>query len=307
MDSDSPRDNNNFNDGSCIATDEATFSAPAVSSSVESENMVTVIIPHAGKGESCMESGDMPPSSFPYFNKVKSDNGDRTCRDLDKDDASFVSLPEAFKDNSGMGGKDARACSIPSNSTIGSTDLERVASLPGIPEVSSGAENRDIVTVLLPDVSTSNSSSGRGKKRMSYDLETKLEAINHAELYSKRAAARKYGVDTKRIREWCCYKAEIACKVEAKCGKARKRLGGGGRKVFIPVELEDALVEWFKELRARGEKVKRKAISQKAEAMWHEMKETMRDDSGTAQVGVDSFKASEGWVTSFMKRRGLTF
>ena len=166
-------------------------------------------------------------------------------------------------------------------------------------------ESNEIVTVLLPETKTRTCPSGKGKKRMSYDLETKLEAIKHAELYSKRSAARKYGVDNKRIREWCCYKAEIACKVEANCGKTRKRLGGGGRKVFIPAELENALVEWFKETRAKGESLKRKAISKKAEAMWKEMKNTFPNGCDNSQEE-DTFKASDGWVTSFMRRQGLS-
>ena len=289
MDPDSLRDNNG--NGNTVV-DETTVSVRDVSCGTESDSIVTVLIPHASKCEISLDGADLATSSFSDLSMVKVES-DCSGLDTHKSDTIGASCPDVVKANS-----------IPSDNSVSSgTNIERIVSLPNS-EISSGFEEHDIVTVLIPDVGTSNSPSGKGKKRMSYDLETKLEAINHAELHSKRAAARKYGVDTKRIREWCCYKAEIAGKVETKCGKARKRLGGGGRKVFIPVELEDALVEWFEETKARGEKVKRKAISQKAEAMWHEMKGTMMRDPGTAQV--DTFKASEGWVTSFMKRRGLT-
>ena len=41
------------------------------------------------------------------------------------------------------------------------------------------------------------------RKRCSYDLSFKLKAIMSAEKTSKEAAARQFGVDARRIREWC--------------------------------------------------------------------------------------------------------
>ena len=40
-------------------------------------------------------------------------------------------------------------------------------------------------------------------KRKSYDVKFKLKAIEYAEKNTKEVAARKMGVDGKRIREWC--------------------------------------------------------------------------------------------------------
>lgn len=47
----------------------------------------------------------------------------------------------------------------------------------------------------------SGEASGKGKKRHSYSISTKLEAIAYAESNGKEAAARKFRVDAKRIRE----------------------------------------------------------------------------------------------------------
>lgn len=49
----------------------------------------------------------------------------------------------------------------------------------------------------------SGEASGKGKKRHSYSISTKLEAIAYAESNGKEAAARKFRGDAKRIREWC--------------------------------------------------------------------------------------------------------
>ena len=41
------------------------------------------------------------------------------------------------------------------------------------------------------------------RKRLSYTITTKLQAMALAETLSKEAAARKFQVDLKRIHEWC--------------------------------------------------------------------------------------------------------
>ena len=86
--------------------------------------------------------------------------------------------------------------------------------------------------------------SGKGKKRHSYSISTKLEAIAHAESNSKEAAARKFRVDAKRIREWCQKKAEFE-----NAANPRKRLNGGGRKP-LSTEFEERVLEWIHDMRA---------------------------------------------------------
>ena len=51
--------------------------------------------------------------------------------------------------------------------------------------------------------------SGKGKRRHSYSISTKLEAIAYAESNGKEAAAQKFRVDAKKIREWYQKKAEL--------------------------------------------------------------------------------------------------
>ena len=47
------------------------------------------------------------------------------------------------------------------------------------------------------------------KKRKSFTIAIKLEAIEYAEKNSKEAAARRYGVDAKSIRDWCHKKTQL--------------------------------------------------------------------------------------------------
>ena len=67
--------------------------------------------------------------------------------------------------------------------------------------------------------------SGKGKKRYSYDVQTKLEAIAFAEEHGKEASARKFRVDTKRIREWCQKKSELIDLADART-TAKQRIKG---------------------------------------------------------------------------------
>jgi len=146
--------------------------------------------------------------------------------------------------------------------------------------------------------------SGKGKKRNSYDMITKLEAVAYSELKGKRAAARKFGVEVKRVREWCSKKAELTYKASTADGQKRKRLDGAGRKPLSEKteELEDFMLEWFYEMKRRKECVSVKAIGKKAESVWQSCKRPMDKEHNNAF----DFKASRGWVISFMKRHGLS-
>ena len=46
-------------------------------------------------------------------------------------------------------------------------------------------------------------------KRKAYTVTTKLQAVEVAEKTSKEAAARQFGVDPRRIREWCAQKDAV--------------------------------------------------------------------------------------------------
>ena len=65
-------------------------------------------------------------------------------------------------------------------------------------------------------------SSGRKHTNNSYDLSFKLRGIAVAEESSKSATAREFGVDVRRIREWCSQK-EVLKKMSAEGMAKRKR------------------------------------------------------------------------------------
>ena len=87
--------------------------------------------------------------------------------------------------------------------------------------------------------------SGRARKR-SYEniMAFKLKVVACTEGESSRGAARMFGVDEKRVREWRKLKAEI---VER--GQKKKRLQVGGKTVFT-ADKEKQLVSWIESIRS---------------------------------------------------------
>ena len=126
------------------------------------------------------------------------------------------------------------------------------------------------------------------QKRKSFDLTYKLNAVASAEKKSKEAAAREFGVDAKRIREWCSQKEKLVA-MKKKGKSKRRRLDGGGRKA-LDEDMEEDLFSWIVELRGRNLRVSRKMI--RAEAL-----------SRSANA---DFRASRGWLEHFMKQTGLS-
>ena len=77
------------------------------------------------------------------------------------------------------------------------------------------------------------------KKKQSYDAAFKLKVLNYASQHSNRAAARIYGVDEKRVREWKKLRETLE-KLPAK----KKRLDGAGQKAALP-DIEDMFILWI--------------------------------------------------------------
>ena len=103
-----------------------------------------------------------------------------------------------------------------------------------------------------------------------------------AEKKTKGAAAREFGVDPKRIREWCKQKDDLVAK--KKSGQSnRKRLNGGGRNVQDE-DMEEAVFNWIMNLRSCNLSVSRRMIREQAKAH-----------------GPQGFAASRGWLQLFMK------
>ena len=90
-------------------------------------------------------------------------------------------------------------------------------------------------------------------------MSQKNEAIEYAEKESNRAAAKKYKVDVKRIREWRKSKESIKKLKNKHEGQGRQRLDGGGRKV-TDEKLDEIILEWIHNRRANGLRVSRKLI-----------------------------------------------
>ena len=108
----------------------------------------------------------------------------------------------------------------------------------------------------------------RGEKEKFYYV-AKNEAIEYAEKESNRAAAKKYKVNAKRIREWRKSKESIKELKNKHKGQGRQRLDGGGRKV-TDEKLDEIILEWIHNRRANGLRVSRKLIMVKAKYLYDE-------------------------------------
>lgn len=126
--------------------------------------------------------------------------------------------------------------------------------------------------------------------KASYTIEQKLKAVETAEQTTKRNAARKHGVDVKRIREWCKQKNQLL----ASC-KRSKRLHGGGRAPENEV-MERELVIWIRSLRERSLRVSRRMIKDRAKELFRRNHD---DDQHT-------FSASNGWLFRFLRRHSFS-
>lgn len=83
-------------------------------------------------------------------------------------------------------------------------------------------------------------------KKRSFDAAFKPKIIDFAEDNTNRGAARKFGVDERRVREWKKQKDQLES-----LNSKKRRLEGGGRKPALP-DMEDELVGWIDALRAQN-------------------------------------------------------
>ncbi|KAL7382466.1 hypothetical protein ABVT39_022965 [Epinephelus coioides] len=131
------------------------------------------------------------------------------------------------------------------------------------------------------------------KKINKYDVKFKLSVIKYAEENSEEAAARRFSVDPKRVRDWRKNKTELQRLSEE--DSKRARLPGGGRKKASE-ELEINMREWVIGKRARHERVSRKMIRAMAKQMYATVSDS-RDEE---------FAASAGWLNRFLCRNNFT-
>ena len=131
------------------------------------------------------------------------------------------------------------------------------------------------------------------KKYKKYDLKFKLSVVKYAEENSGEAAARRFSVDPKRVRDWRKSKTELQRLSEEDSNRAR--LPGGGRKKASE-ELEKNMRDWVIGKRARQERVSRKMIRTMAKKMYATVSDS-RDEE---------FAASAGWLNRFLPRNNFT-
>ena len=122
-------------------------------------------------------------------------------------------------------------------------------------------------------------------KRASYDAAFKLKVKQKANDFgSNRRAAEYFGVNEKQVREW----RKSGDKLR-KVQKTAKRLEGAGRPVACK-QLDEKLIAWLKDSRVEGHAISGMALQL----------EERRITDGVA------FKASNGWLSSFKARHGLS-
>ena len=101
-------------------------------------------------------------------------------------------------------------------------------------------------------------------------MKFKLSAIKYAEENSGEAAARRFSVDPKGVRDWRKNKTELSEE-----DSNRVRLPGGGRKKASE-EPEINMQGWVISKRARHERVSRKMIRAMEKQMYATMTAEMR-------------------------------
>ena len=143
--------------------------------------------------------------------------------------------------------------------------------------------------------------SHKGMKLKSYSIEFKLEVVAFAEEKSLHAAERLYKVDRKSIRSWKNNKHRLV-ELSASSAKGfdRKRLNGGGRKVFDR-QLEKRLLDWIYCSVERDEKVGGSMIIAQAQ----EFQKQRINSAGHVDSKKNTLNFSRGWLEKFVLRNNL--
>ena len=113
-------------------------------------------------------------------------------------------------------------------------------------------------------------------------MQFKKEVVSFTVSTSNRAAATRFGIEPKRVREW----RNIIDKIET-IKSNKERLEGSGRKCNDG-ELEEELVLWIHEMQSKMLHVSRKMIMFKAKKMM--------DEKNTDPATQDSFLQAGGDV-----------
>lgn len=172
--------------------------------------------------------------------------------------------------------------------------------------------------------------SHKGEKVCSYTVDFKLEVVNYAEQSSIHAAGRKYNVSRSSVRDWKKKKIQLEdLRKSSGSGAHRRRLSGGGRKVFDS-STERSLIEWITERKQQGLTISGAMIIKKAKSLQQEklhkqqmmdmeLKQEEEGDGEGQHTSPESTSStssqkkgtnnrltySRGWLEKFMNRNGL--
>ncbi|KAL3113785.1 hypothetical protein niasHT_013844 [Heterodera trifolii] len=105
------------------------------------------------------------------------------------------------------------------------------------------------------------------KRHRNNDAVKKVEAVEWAQKNSVNAAAKKFKVDRKVIRDWMAHEDKLRKQIMTPNGGKRMRLGGAGRPVHRP-DIDIALAEWITEKRTNKQPVSRNIIRRRAAALF---------------------------------------
>ncbi|KAF4794406.1 pogo transposable element with KRAB domain-like protein [Turdus rufiventris] len=123
------------------------------------------------------------------------------------------------------------------------------------------------------------------QRRVAYDADFKLKAINHAKEHGNRSASREFNINESMVRKWRKQEDDL-------CLAKKTKKSFRGNKAKWP-QLEDRLERWISEQRAAGRSFSGVAVRIQAKAIANEM-------------GIEDFKAGPSWCFRFMKRRQLS-
>ncbi|KAF4790634.1 hypothetical protein TURU_138577 [Turdus rufiventris] len=123
------------------------------------------------------------------------------------------------------------------------------------------------------------------QRRLAYEADFKLKAINHAKQHGNRDAAREFNINESVVRKWRQQEDDL-------CLAEKTKKSFHGHKARWP-RLEDRLERWISEQRAAGRSFSTIAVRIQAKAIANEM-------------GIEDFKAGPSWCFHFMKRQQLS-
>ena len=142
-----------------------------------------------------------------------------------------------------------------------------------------------IHTIIKPDYNFTDGTDNNYRSRLdrAYAIQVEIQTF-----FDNHRAAREYDLDESTIRGWRKNKSQL------EEGPKTKRANRGPKEGKHP-ELEQAVFDWFEARRQSGYNVSRLAIRFRALRL-----------AKSGKFPAESFTASQGWCTRFMKRNQLS-